>query len=138
MGDNIVAMLVSPHPELAVDTLQLSLLKPGFRAEPGVRVAGAGNPRMNGWYRRMEIDAEPPAEWAGGEEWWYEHVKASPGWYQSVSNDSYIYKNDYCWLMEDEDVKIVYVRTDGGTAPDFPPRDGWMVYRYNANPDYPP
>merc|ERR1711964_778410 len=63
LPDDIVAMIfgfAGPHPEVAVETLQLSLLIPGFQAEPGVRVAGAGNASMNGWYRRMEVDAEPP------------------------------------------------------------------------------
>merc|ERR1711964_731648 len=63
LPDDIVAMVTDFAGPVTAETLQLSCLIPGFRAEPGVRVAGAGSQNMNGWYRRMEVDAEPPASW---------------------------------------------------------------------------
>merc|ERR1711964_878864 len=109
--------------------------------EPGVRVVGAGSPSVNGWYRRMEDDAVPPAGWLRRrgrrrrEHWydiWYKYaVKDSPGWYHSVGN-SFIYWDSsiYRWFMRDEDGDNLYHTwyDARGTAPDFPPRDGWRYF----------
>merc|ERR1711964_886275 len=106
--------------------------------------AGAGKDSMNGWYRRKEIDAKPPAGWlrltqttgwtlADLTKHWYKYiVKDSPGWYHSVSNNSFIYWHAlslHCgnrWRMTDEDGRLMYLyNTPHGAVPDFPPRDGW-------------
>jgi len=146
------------HRKLSPELIALcASYQPGFPSEPGVLVTGAGQDSMNGWYRRMEIDAEPPASALRSDEeppvsWlsprrtredWYEDIKDSPGWYHSA-NGSYIYWNSgwRTWFMRDEDGLLMYEymydhksyedyltkKYTDATAPDFPPRDGWEVF----------
>merc|ERR1711964_61737 len=102
---------------------------------------GAGIASMNGWYRRMEVDAEPPlsqtnpwyysksaAAQAEVREHWHERVKDSPGWYHSVRNDSFIFRQFATsdWDMVDANGLLMYDYDKYvNTTPGFPPRDGW-------------
>ena len=108
-----------------------------------IQLSGAGFAAVNGLYNRQPLTVVPRGfaatcdkmGWPSRATWERLASTASPHWFLSEKNDSYIYLHtDMQWWIDGPDGAGIYIADAKSSKPEEPPTTGWKPLVANVTP----